>query len=166
MWRWVQLLTHFLDNTCVCVHARLCARVAGIVVMVCHSMFDPFLNSAKCYHYMFRKTSPLHVLADLNFALCAITFFIFRFGFYPYAIYCTVSHQLPEKMWVSNATNTENVLKLMLVLLLPIHAYWFYLILKVLRGALGGGTVQGDARSDADDDSDSDDDAVEDKKER
>lgn len=57
----------------------------------CHGVknrFDPFLNFAKCSHYLFEwtelteegnkvtKTSQLHVLADINFALCAVIFLI------------------------------------------------------------------------------------------
>lgn len=124
--------------------------------MICHSTFDPFLNGAKCFHYMFSKRSAWHVLADINFALATIAFFLCRFLLYPYAIFSTVNPELPSRLDISVSTPTENLLRLMLSLLLPIHIFWFYLILNVLLGALGGGTVQGDARSDDDDDDDED----------
>jgi hypothetical protein len=123
--------------------------------MVCHSAFDPFLNAAKCFHYIFPKKSPWHMLADVNFAVCAIVFFVFRFIMYPQVIWAALFSGQELSDW-ANCSYVENSLKVMLCLLLPIHAFWFYLIMRVLIKALGGGTVQGDARSDDEDEEEDD----------
>eukprot|EP00038_Savillea_parva_P001244 m.102551 g.102551 ORF g.102551 m.102551 type:complete len:369 (+) comp10441_c1_seq1:102-1208(+) len=145
---WQMFVHHLLTSALIAFSYAIGFLRIGIIVMVCHSTFDPFLNAAKIFHYIFRKNSPWHILADISFALCAVTFFVCRFGFYPYAISATLNPDLPDSISIYNASWTENSLRLMLIALLPIHVFWFYLILKVLFKALGGGTVQGDARSD------------------
>jgi len=120
----------------------------GIVVMVLHALFDPFLHAAKCVHYAVKKSSPVHILADIFFAMCAVVFLASRLILYPIAIAAT--------FFGGVYTFDENLLRFLLACLYPIHIFWFYLILKVLHAALIGGTVQQDNRSD-DEDSEGDD---------
>lgn len=51
--------------------------------------------------------------------------------------------------WWNNAPTLQIGLQILLCALVPIHIFWFYLILRVLQKALVGGTVQKDERSDS-----------------
>jgi hypothetical protein len=123
----------------------------GIVVMMLHNLFDPFLNAAKCCHYAFKGS--LHALADVSFALAAVTFFVSRLVLYPVVVYNVWFHNevYPGKVPVWDATVDQWICKICLVMLYPIHLFWFYLICKTAKKALVGGTVQKDERSDSED---------------
>jgi hypothetical protein len=123
----------------------------GIVVMMLHNLFDPFLNAAKCAHYT--CTGAAHVIADIFFGAGALTFAVTRILMYPYAIYVAWMYASPSGahcIW--DATGDEWFLKLLLCFLYPVHLYWFGLILKVAKKALCSGEVQGDDRSDSGED--------------
>jgi len=105
----------------------------GIVVMNLHNLFDPFLNVAKCCHYAFK--GPLHALADVSFGLGAVVFLVSRLVLLPIVVYFA---------WGAHWACT-----MLLCMLYPIHLFWFYLILKVAKKALVGGTVKNDERSDS-----------------
>mmetsp|Transcript_21826 Transcript_21826/g.56922 ORF Transcript_21826/g.56922 Transcript_21826/m.56922 type:complete len:373 (+) Transcript_21826:276-1394(+) len=160
---WQMVAHHVITATLIGWSYTFGALRVGIIIMVCHSSFDPFLNMAKCFHYIFSKDSTGHLLADINFALAAITFAVFRFGLLPLAILATIWPEWkyadvnPNVIYVSRIE--IHVLRVLLCALLPIHVFWFKLILKVLTSALSGGTVQGDNREDDDDDDDDDGDA-------
>jgi len=121
----------------------------GIVVMNLHNLFDPFLNVAKCCHYTFK--GPLHVLADVSFGLGAVVFLVSRLVLYPVATYYMwfylVAFPGAHPIW--DATVDQWACKILLCMLYPIHLFWFYLILRVAKKALVGGTVQNDERSDS-----------------
>ncbi|CAK0903429.1 unnamed protein product [Prorocentrum cordatum] len=128
----------------------------GIVVMTLHNLFDPFLNMAKCCHYALK--GPLHVLADINFGIALVVFLISRLVMYPVVVYNVWFHNVmyPGKVPVWDATADQWICKICLVMLYPIHLFWFYLILKVAKRACKGGTVQNDERSDSEDESEPD----------
>jgi hypothetical protein len=115
----------------------------GIIVMMIHNLFDPFLNIAKMAHYAF--TGPAHVIADISFGIGAVVFLITRLIMYPCAIYSTWAYG-------TGIDGEEGFLKLLLWFLYPVHIFWFVLILKVAQKALFSGQVQGDDRSDSEDD--------------
>jgi hypothetical protein len=123
----------------------------GAVVMYLHNIFDPFLLLAKCTHY-----AKLPVLPDVAFALCAVAFAVPRLVFYPRVIYhawrgvCTGTPTCPGGVW--DKTPIEFALVGLLVALVPIHVFWFAMILKVLWRAWASKGVQGDVRSDSEDD--------------
>jgi len=114
-----------------------------------HNLFDPFLNVAKCCHYAFK--GPLHALADVSFGLGAVVFLASRLVLYPVVIYhawfYTIAFPGADPIW--DATVDQWACKMLLCMLYPIHLFWFYLILKVAKKALVGGTVQNDERSDS-----------------
>mmetsp|Transcript_69250 Transcript_69250/g.122517 ORF Transcript_69250/g.122517 Transcript_69250/m.122517 type:complete len:334 (+) Transcript_69250:68-1069(+) len=122
----------------------------GVIVMMLHNLFDPWLNIAKCAHYAFSGT--LHVMADISFAVGAVTFLASRLVMYPRAIYFAWTHcGLPGEFILWDASADELALKLLLCFLYPIHVFWFYLILKVAKQAIFSGSVQKDERSDSED---------------
>lgn len=126
----------------------------GIVIMALHNMFDPFMNMAKCCHYAFKGS--LHVLADINFGICLVMFLISRLVLYPIVVYkvCFLSIAYPGKVPVWDATVDQWICKVCLLLLFPLHLFWFYLMMKVAVKALRGGGVQKDERSDSEDEDD------------
>lgn len=123
----------------------------GIVVMLLHDAFDPFLHLAKCTHYL-----KCPVVPDVAFAICVITFAVSRLYLYPQAIWqawsgvCVGNATCPGGVW--DKTPIEFLLMALLFALLPIHCLWFVMLLKVLKKALLSSGVQGDVRSDSDDD--------------
>jgi len=128
----------------------------GMVVLLLHNAFDPFLHLAKCTKYL-----EVPLVPDVAFALCAATFFVSRLILYPQAIYaawsgvCTGVETCPGGVW--DKTPVEFSLLGLLAALLPIHCLWFNMILKVLRKALLKSSVQGDVREDTDSDEDDSD---------
>ncbi len=120
----------------------------GAVVMYLHDIFDPFMLFAKCAHY-----AKIPVLPDVSFALCAVAFAVPRLYFYPIAIFnawsgvCVGNSSCPGGVW--DKTPVEFTLIGLLMALLPIHCFWFTMILKVLVTALSSSGVQGDVRSDS-----------------
>merc|ERR1712087_682688 len=101
------------------------------VVMALHNLFDPFLNMAKCCHYAFKGS--LHVLADVNFGVAAVVFLISRLAMYPVVVYTVWfnSPVYPGKVHVWDATIDQWICKICLVMLYPLHLFWFFLIIKV-----------------------------------
>jgi len=122
----------------------------GAVVMFLHNVFDPFLHAAKLTHYV-----KFPLLPDVFFASCALTFLVSRLIYYPWAIWhawfgvCVGNDTCPGGVW--DKTPVEYSLIGLLIALIPIHVFWFYLILKVLQKALMSSGVQGDVRSDSED---------------
>jgi len=120
----------------------------GMVVMYLHDIFDPFMLFAKCTHY-----AKIPVLPDISFALCAVAFAVPRLYFYPIAIHnawsgvCVGSASCPGGVW--DKTRVEYSLIGLLIALLPIHVFWFIMIMKILIAALTSKGVQGDVRSDS-----------------
>ena len=120
----------------------------GAVVMYLHNIFDPFMLFAKCTHY-----AGIPVLPDVSFAICAGAFAVPRLYFYPSAIHyawlgvCVGNKTCPGGVW--DKTPVEFSLIGLLVALLPIHVFWFIMIVKVLVTALSSKGVQGDVRSDS-----------------
>lgn len=125
----------------------------GLVVIILHNAFDPFLHLAKCTHYI-----DLPVVPDVSFACCALSFSITRLYFYPQAIWyawagvCADTATCPGGLM--DKTPVEFTLIGLLWALVPIHVMWFFMIIKVLKKALTNGKAQGDVRSDSEDDED------------
>jgi ceramide synthetase len=125
----------------------------GLVVIILHNAFDPFLHLAKCTHYV-----NIPVLPDVSFACCALSFTITRLFFYPQAIWyawagvCAGTATCPGG--TMDKTGVEFTLIGLLWALVPIHIVWWFMILKVLKKALLHGAAQGDNRSDSDSESD------------
>lgn len=122
----------------------------GVVVMALHDVFDPLMLAAKCAHY-----ARVPVLPDIAFACSAVAFAVPRFWLFPRAIHhawlgvCAGSASCPGGVW--DKTPLEFTLVALLLALLPIHALWFAMILRVLRTAAAAAGVQGDVRSDSED---------------
>jgi len=151
----LEMLAHHVITSVLIFTSYSCGYLrTGIVVMNLHNLFDPFLNVAKCCHYAFKGPqgeSPLHALADVSFGLGMVVFLASRLVLYPVVIYHAWFHLIAfpgaDPIW--DATVDQWACKMLLCMLYPIHLFWFYLILKVAKKALVGGTVQNDERSDS-----------------
>ena len=126
----------------------------GVVVMYLHNLFDPFLLLAKCTHY-----AKIPYMPNVFFFSCAVTFAISRLLLYPLAIFhawmgvCNGNQSCPGGVW--DKTPIEFSLFGLLLFLLPIHVFWFMMIVKVLVIALRSDGVQGDVRSDSENEDES-----------
>jgi len=117
-----------------------------IVVTFLHNLFDPFLQIAKCVHYLVPGNSKWHTISDVSFVVCTITFAVSRLIVYPFAVYCSIVS--------ANVELPEYALNTLLSALYPIHIFWFFMLMKVLKKALAAGTIERDSRSDSESDSD------------
>jgi ceramide synthetase len=147
---WELVFHHVVTSTLIGLSYSLWHLRFGVIVMMIHNLFDPFLNIAKCAHYVFNPAGTAHVIADVSFGVGAVVFLVSRLIYYPYAIYCTVIYASPLVEHPHQPAQT--FLKVLLSFLYPLHVFWFVLILKVAHKALFSGTVQGDERSDSEDD--------------
>ena len=118
-------------------------RVAAVVVFL-HDVFDPLLLLAKCAHY-----ANIPVLPDVSFACAAAVFATTRLCLYPAVIY---------HAWLGvrvggarSSPPAESGLILLLAALVPIHVFWFTLIVKVLKSVQSPSAVAADVRSDSED---------------
>ncbi|XP_038126755.1 ceramide synthase 2 isoform X2 [Cyprinodon tularosa] len=111
----------------------------GTLVMLIHDASDVLLESAKLFNYAkWEKTS--HGL----FIVFAIVFFVTRLIIFPFwLIHCTWVYPV----YYYPAFFGYYFFNAMLVVLLFLHIFWAYLILRMIRKFLFG-TLTGDVRSD------------------
>lgn len=114
----------------------------GSLVLVIHDCADIFLEAAKMAKY-----SGYQKICDVIFALFTVIWISTRLGFYPYIIYNT-SVIAPTMVPMFPAYYIFNGL---LILLLVLHIFWTYLILKIAYKALNAGQMEGDIRSSSSD---------------
>ena len=113
----------------------------GTLVLLVHDIADPWLEFAKLMHY-----SKLDKICDIGFVGFAVTFGISRLYVYPlYVIRATIVDGLVAAgnrkiivWWLFNA---------LLILLLVLHIYWYYLVLRMVYKFVVVGMVEKDERS-------------------
>jgi len=124
----------------------------GAVVFVLHNISDPFLQMAKLFKYLFdassKKKTLFDVISTIAFVCFMIAFFATRLVFYPQVIY-SCHFRGPSYFFDRSHNLMEKSLIGLLTALLPIHLFWFYLIVKVAIKAVKGSSVE-DTRSDSD----------------
>eukprot|EP01006_Ploeotia_vitrea_P052569 TRINITY_DN67704_c6_g2_i2.p1 TRINITY_DN67704_c6_g2~~TRINITY_DN67704_c6_g2_i2.p1 ORF type:complete len:237 (-),score=133.03 TRINITY_DN67704_c6_g2_i2:72-782(-) len=120
----------------------------GTLVLLVHDISDPIMEAAKLANY-----SQLGAVPDVMFAIFAVVFGTSRLYVYPkYVIYSAMYESLAEVGYF----RSWYIFNGLLILLLCLHCFWFYLILRMVVQFVRHGTIKKDARSDTADDSDDD----------
>ena len=114
----------------------------GSIFMITFDPADVPLHIAKQFKYLGFQT-----LADINFVIFMLTFFVTRIVMFPY--YVWTAHYETQQFFVTS-TEVWWCIKCADVLLL-LNLYWFWLILRVLYKLISGGSVE-DIRSDDEED--------------
>lgn len=149
---WAMLAHHFITSSLILGTFVTGYVRGGIVVLGLHNCFDPFLHLAKCANYV-----GFPIIPDISFAVCAVAFAVSRLFYYPKALY---SVWLGVRSGEGGALPSEYGFVALLSTLLPLHIFWFYLILLVLRKALLSAGVKGDVREDTDSEVEAGDDRI------
>jgi len=134
----------------------------GCIIYMLHNISDVFLHSAKLVNYLDYKKA-----ADVLFGTFVIVFFITRLVLYPLFVLNTCVREglyyegfLP---WPEDETprmehsRHEWALVALLSALIPIHVYWFGLIVRmIIRMIVTKSSVENDIRSDDEDEAEYD----------
>lgn len=113
----------------------------GVVVLLLHNVSDVFLGIAKVANYA--KAEPVD---SIGFAFTLLTWAVFRFyGFGRLLVMC-----YEYGVFVPNARTPDCALVYLLTALMPLHIYWFALMLKVAFRSLAGKGLE-DVRESVDD---------------
>lgn len=132
-------------------HTQMLLRT-GTATFMLHDVSDIFLESAKCFNYAaiskghkFARTS-----SDVLFALFAFSFFALRLVWYPRLIVFGMLFRAKEVLgeWPGLYVSAA-----LLSLLVVLHVYWGYLILKMVISLLSEG-INKDVRSDDEEEED------------
>ncbi|XP_014211823.1 ceramide synthase 6 [Copidosoma floridanum] len=115
-------------------------RIGSLVLLV-HDSADIFLEGAKVAKY-----ANYQRLCDGLFVILTVVWIITRMGVYPFWIIYSTSVEAPKILPMFPAYYIFNSL---LSLLLVLHAFWTYLILKIAYNAFNAGRMEGDIRSDS-----------------
>ncbi|KAF7272111.1 hypothetical protein GWI33_015076 [Rhynchophorus ferrugineus] len=115
----------------------------GSLVLVVHDCADIFLEAAKMAKY-----SGYQKVCDTIFAIFTILWIVTRIGLYPFWIIYNTSIEAPKLVPMFPAYYIFNSL---LCILLVLHIFWTYLILKIVYNSLNAGQMEGDIRSSSDD---------------
>ena len=114
----------------------------GVVIYTLHNLADPLLQAAKLFKFCGSEFG-----ATALFVPFAIAFFISRLILYPMLRYYTIFYgpgYQRKELYKQEAFSMG-----LLLLLIPIHAYWFYLIVKIVIKSISKGQTD-DNRSDSD----------------
>ena len=122
----------------------------GATIFFTHDIADIFLESAKCFNYIARTEGRKHlsIYCDILFGIFAIIFFVTRLIFYPRYMVWSLVKEAPELLggiwpgWYAFAG--------LLILLLLLHVFWFYLIVRMIYKLVTTG-IDKDVRSDDED---------------
>ena len=144
-----QMLTHHVSTIIllgVSYHVHM-FRI-GVLIYNVHNIADPFLHGAKVFKYCGSELG-----ATLLFIPFALSFFVSRLIMYPIVCYETIFYgpgyhretgMYPHEYWSCG----------LLVLLIPIHMFWFSLIVKIAIKSIKGSLLKDDPRSDSEDSDD------------
>ncbi|KAJ3338913.1 Ceramide synthase 6 [Gonapodya sp. JEL0774] len=127
----------------------------GSFVMILHDISDPFMELAKAANYMGAQLA-----ANVLFVCFAVTFIVSRMYVYPKYVLGGV---LLWQMQIKNDTITTGgqiqlgfgnnvwlLLFISLIILQVLHAFWSFLIVKMIVESVRAGGVEGDVREDDD----------------
>lgn len=139
---WV-MFVHHLSTICLLGFSWTCnlTRI-GTLVLVLHDCADASLEIAKMTQY-----AELRKASDILFPFFAVTWIVTRLGIYPAYILNSTFFELPVLMKTFPAINFLNG---MLVLLLFLHIFWTWFIVKAVAKAITTAKVGGDTRSSTD----------------
>ncbi|GAM22453.1 hypothetical protein SAMD00019534_056280 [Acytostelium subglobosum LB1] len=122
----------------------------GLVILWLHNAGDIFLYTAKAINYLQKesKNYVMYVTSELLFVLFVIVFFMMRLVFLPSVL---VRTSLFEAFYVSTTYPQFYSTNVCLIVLLFLHMFWFYLILRIIYRKMINGSVE-DIRSDSEED--------------
>ncbi|KAH0821138.1 hypothetical protein GEV33_001653 [Tenebrio molitor] len=108
----------------------------GCLVLVVHDCADVFLEAAKVAKY-----ADYHATCTAIFCFFTVVWVVTRLGIFPFWI---IKHTLTDAMKIVPDFPAYYTFNGLLLLLLALHCFWTYLILKVVAKVLGEGQVEGD----------------------
>ena len=122
----------------------------GAMTFLCHDVNDVFLEGAKLARY-----ARSEAWSTALFAIFAASWFVSRLFYFPLWIIWTAWHDPAGRIALPYGIDPDPhflAFQSMLFFLLALHAYWSWLILKVLKKAITGKVE--DVREEDDSDSD------------
>jgi hypothetical protein len=111
----------------------------GIWVLLVHDLSDVFLELAKLTKYM-----DLKVLPDIIFVLFALSFLVTRLIIFP----GRVIHSCFADYWETSEKGFHSLVYFLCVLVC-LHCYWMFLILRMIYKFIAVGEVEKDIRSES-----------------
>lgn len=125
----------------------------GAVIYLLHDINDPFLEIAKVCRYSSRPQ--LEPFATLFFVGFVLSWFVTRVYYFPVVV---IKSTLFEVMDIARGLGISiephySILNFLLIVLLVLHVYWSYLILRIIYRQLHTGRPD-DIREDSDSDED------------
>jgi ceramide synthetase len=116
----------------------------GTLVLLVHDVADPFLEAAKLFNY-----AAVQWACDSCFVIFALTFAVTRLYVFPrYVIYSTMYESYNEAIGLM-PLGSWYFFNALLLILLVLHMYWFFLIVRMVYRFVIVGKVEKDARSEA-----------------
>ncbi|XP_074033325.1 ceramide synthase 6 isoform X2 [Leptinotarsa decemlineata] len=140
---WQMFIHHIATIILMCLSWIVNVFRVGTLVLVVHDSADIFLEAAKMAKY-----SGYQKVCDTIFAIFTILWITTRIGIFPFWIIRNTSIDAPKIVPMFPAYYIFNSL---LILLLILHCFWTYLILKIVHNSLNAGQMEGDIRSSSDD---------------
>jgi len=122
----------------------------GCLVMMVHDLADFFLEIAKVLNYMVKARPWAQKITDVFFVLFALVFFVTRLLIFPIYVWWSNSMKMPRKYFGYHYTGI-GLLNLFCLVLIVLHTYWMYLIVKMAVKMMASGEAPNDERSDDDD---------------
>ncbi|KAI8900255.1 TLC domain-containing protein [Globomyces pollinis-pini] len=118
-----------------------CHRI-GIVIAALHDISDPFMELAKLVLY-----AGYHKMADVFFAIFALSFIITRNFVFPYYIVMSIPIHAVYAGVPVPTKNLNYAFQAFLWTLEVLHLYWGFLILKMVKRAIVASGVEDDIRN-------------------
>ncbi|KAF4528581.1 hypothetical protein B566_EDAN015801 [Ephemera danica] len=135
-----QMFVHHMATIMLMAFSWMCnlTRI-GTLVLVVHDCGDILLEAAKSAKYAnYQRT------CDLFFIFFTALWLITRLGIYPFWIIYSTSIEAPTIVEMFPAYYIFNSL---LLLLLVLHIFWTYLIMRIVYNSIVAGKMDGDVRS-------------------
>lgn len=139
---WQMFIHHIAAILLMCLSWVVNIFRIGSLVLVVHDSADIFLEGAKMAKY-----AGYQKLCDAIFAILTVLWIVTRLGIYPFWIIRNTSIEAPKMVPMFPAYYIFNSL---LILLLALHCFWTYLLLRIAYNSLKAGHMDGDIRSSSD----------------
>ncbi|XP_023706928.1 ceramide synthase 6 isoform X1 [Cryptotermes secundus] len=139
-----QMFIHHIAAICLMGFSWVCnLHRIGTLVLLTHDCSDIFLEAAKMAKY-----ANYQRVCDALFVLFTILWIITRLGVFPMWIIYSTAIEAPNYVEMFPAYYVFNSL---LLLLLVLHLFWTYVILKIAYKSMVAGQMEGDIRSSSSD---------------
>ncbi|KAJ8972758.1 hypothetical protein NQ317_006274 [Molorchus minor] len=123
-------------------------HIATILLMCLSWTVNVFRIGTLVFAAKMAKYSGYQKICDVIYAVFTVLWIFTRLGIYPFWIIKNTSIDAPKIVPMFPAYYIFNSL---LILLLVLHCFWTYLILKIAYNSLNAGKMEGDIRSSSDD---------------